>query len=161
MEASLEKKIDEVQSREVIQRFQDCCFKNDAFILIYSDKVSRIRLIVGAPIQVIDSKYLTRTVKLLAQLPSVSVKPKAVHEMIAIQNPTMKMGGWKEIDVNAHSQATQLIIIAETGVYEKIDCRRNYGLKRIDMKILSKTKFIPEDRALDLFLEKVKETTRI
>lgn len=116
---------------------------------------------MGAKVEVIDIKNLPRPVKLLAWMPSVSVEPKPVHKMIAIQNSIIKTGGWKVIGVEKSSQATQILITAEPGVVKslkKTDCMPHYGLERINMMIISKPEVTPRYRAPDLCAKKVKQT---
>lgn len=117
---------------------------------------------MGTKIKVIDSKDVPWPVNLLARIPTVSAEPTAVLKRTEIQNLTIKTGGCKVIDVKDSSQSAQLLIIAEPGVFEclkKIDCRPYYGLERINIKILLKTKVTRVDREPDWSLEKVKETT--
>lgn len=77
----------------VITRFGDCCFKNYTPMAVCSDKVSRTWLIesidglqpwMGAKIKLIESKDPARSVKLLAGIPSVSLKSIIVLKRIEI-----------------------------------------------------------------------------
>lgn len=116
-----------------------------------------------AKIKVINSKKLPRPLELLARIPNVSMESTLLLKRISIQSTTMKTGVWIVIDLKASNQGTKHLITAEPGIVKclkEIGCRHHYGLVTIDMKIFSKTKVTPVDRAYDLSLGKVEETNR-
>lgn len=84
---------------KVIPKFQDCRFKNYAFIVMCSGNVSQawlidavggVQLWTGAKIEVIVNIYLPRPVKLLACISGVYLERVVALKRIEVQHLILK-----------------------------------------------------------------------
>lgn len=150
IEAEVDKKILGIKPGEVIPRFEDCRFRDNALIMVCADEVTRKWLIEavkdfkpwdGAILKAINSKDLPKPVKVMTWIAGTQVQAVTVLKMLSRQNPSLKAENWRVIEAKPESNMTQLVLSIEEKAVEalqKLDCRPYYGCRRINFKILSK-----------------------